>query len=254
MPAPANALFSVGGFDGVMQRYREASGVGSTDKAVAESLGLSTAAYSARKRTQSVPFAEIVERTAERPVDLNYVFVGKAFSGTREDGGAYSVGASVAHVREPDTPPYIPQPDSTGPVRLVQLFGRYSPGLERQAIVGGTNNLPCIEVPERWLAPGERYYANEVWTDAMAAAGIAKGDVVIVRATREPAHGAVVLLNVFKSGFWIREWWPQPDGSAIAKGRALVASEQQDTVFTAEERADVWPLGEAVLVIKRVGQ
>lgn len=246
-------------FEPVIDRLREAAGVGGTDIAVADFLGIGRSAYSARKKNRSVPYSEIVERAAEKPFDLNYVLLGVPVAGTHEVASSYGpagspAGAGAGFVAESAPPPYIPQPDSTGPVRLVHLYGRYSPGLERQAIVGGVNNLPCIEVPERWLAPGERYYANEVWTDAMAAAGIAKGDVVIVRATREPAHGAIVLLNVFKSGFWIREWWPQPDGSAIAKGRALVASEQQDTVFTAEERADVWPLGEAVLVIKRVGQ
>lgn len=240
-------------FESVIDRLREAAGVGGTDIAVADFLGIGRSAYSARKKNRSVPYSEIVERAAEKPFDLNYVLFGVPAAGVHEVASTYrAAGVEVEGVRESVHTPYITQPDS--PVRLVQLFGRYSPGLERQAIVGGVNNLPCIEVPERWLASGERYYANEVWTDAMAAAGIAKGDVVIVRATREPAHGAVVLLNVFKSGFWIREWWPQPDGSAIAKGRALVASEQQDTVFTAEERADVWPLGEAVLVIKRVGQ
>jgi len=230
-------------FEPVIDRLRSATGVGGTDIAVADFLGIGRSAYSARKKNRSVPYSEIVVRAAEKPFDLNYVLLGR---GANE--------APVSEVRE-SVPPYGEAPSAAPEaLRLVRLYGRYSPGLERQAIVGGTNNLPCVEVPERWLEPGERYYATEVWTETMAAAGISKGDVVIVRATREPAHGAICLINVFKSGFWVREWWPQPDGSAVARGRALVASEQQETVFTAAERTDVWPLGEAVLVVKRIGQ
>lgn len=77
MPAPATSLDEFGGFDGVCSRLQSAAGLKHTDRAICEALGLSGAAFSARRRTSSLPLAEIILYCARQGIDLNVVLLGK---------------------------------------------------------------------------------------------------------------------------------------------------------------------------------
>lgn len=92
-------------FEAVIGRFRRMAGLGPTDKAVADVLGVGRSAYSARKAKGSLPHAEIIAYAEAHRLDLHAIFFGAPASAAPAPAaptppGAISIADAAALVAE----------------------------------------------------------------------------------------------------------------------------------------------------------